>query len=258
MTISPLSLAAELTQQGKPCAMVTVIRTSGSVPRHAGSKMLVDAQGNLLAGTIGGGLMEGRVLQVAAQSIRTGQPVMLTEQLVDPASGDAGVCGGTVELFIEPLLTTPTLIVAGAGHVGRALVHLAKWSGFRTVITDDRPELCTPAVCPDADVFLPGPLGEQLAKIDLTPQTYIALVTRGFPIDVEVLPMLLKSPVAYIGVIGSRRRWATAKQALLDKGVTEADLARIHAPIGLEIHAETPEEIAVSIVAQLIGVRRRV
>lgn len=237
--------------------MVTVIRTSGSVPRHAGSKMLVDAQGMLLAGTIGGGLMEGRVLQAAAQCIRSGQTMLLTEQLVDPASGDAGVCGGTVELFIEPLLTTPTLIVAGAGHVGRALVHLAKWSGFRTVITDDRPELCTPTYCPDADVYLPGPLSEQLAKLDLTPQTYIALVTRGFPIDVEVLPMLLKSSVAYIGVIGSRRRWVTAKQALIDKGVTEAELARIHAPIGLEIHAETPEEIAVSIVAELISVKRQ-
>ncbi len=257
MTQSILSLATQYTQDGKPCALVTVIRTSGSVPRHAGSKMLVDMQGALLAGTIGGGMMESRVLHAAAQAIRTGKTLTMTETLVDPASGDAGVCGGTVEMFIEPLLTSPTLIVAGAGHVGRALIHLANWCGFRTVITDDRVELCNPQSCPDADVYLPGALAEQLAQIELTAQTYIALVTRGFPIDVVVLPMLLKSPVAYIGVIGSKRRWATAKQALLAQGVSEADLARVHAPIGFEIQAETPEEIAVSIAAEMIGVMRK-
>ena len=256
MTNTVISLAATLVQAGKPCALVTVIRTSGSVPRHAGSKMLVDGQGMLLAGTIGGGMMESRVLQAAAQAIRTGKSLTMTEQLVDPASGDAGVCGGTVEMFIEPLLTAPTLVVAGAGHVGRALIHLAKWCGFRTIITDDRIELCNPQSCPDADVYLPGPLAEQLAHIELTPHTYIALVTRGFPIDVAILPALLKSPVAYIGVIGSKRRWATAKQALLAQGLSEADLARVHAPIGFEIQAETPEEIAISIAAEMIGVMR--
>ncbi len=256
MTPSILSLAAQYTQESKACALVTVIRTSGSVPRHAGSKMLVDAQGNLLAGTVGGGMMERRMLQAAAQTIQTGKAITLTETLVDPASGDAGVCGGTVEVFIEPLLAAPTLIVVGAGHVGRALIHLAKWSGFRAILTDDRADLCNPQACPGADVYLVGPLAEQLATLDLTPQTYIALVTRGFPIDVSVLPDLLKSPVAYIGVIGSKRRWATARQALLAQGVSEADLSRVHAPIGVEIRAETPEEIAVSIVAEMIGVMR--
>lgn len=251
-----LRLAADLVAQQTPCALVTVIRTAGSVPRREGSKMLVGADGALLAGTVGGGEMESRALKTAQDIIRTGQPGTITIQLVDPASGDAGVCGGTAEMFIEPLLNTPTLLVAGAGHVGRALVHLAHWCGYRVIVTDDRAELCTPTACPGADVYLPGALNEQLAQVPLTPLTYIALVTRGYPLDVGVLPTLLASPAPYIGVIGSQRRWLTAKKALLAAGISEAELARVHAPIGLEIYAETPEEIAVSIMAEMIGTLR--
>ena len=242
--------------QGQPCALVTVIRTSGSVPRREGSKMLVGANAEVLGGTIGGGEMENRALKAGANAIHTGQATTLSVQLIDPASGDAGVCGGIVELFVEPLLGSPTLVVIGAGHVGKALVHLAKWCGLRVALMDDRAELCTPEAAPGADVYLPGPLSETLPQVQLTRNTCAALVTRGFPIDVNVLPMLLAAPVAYIGVIGSQRRWQTAKTALLANGVSEADLARVHAPIGLEIGAETPEEIAVSIVAQVIGVLR--
>lgn len=251
-----LGLAAQSIEQGKPCALVTVIRTSGSVPRHEGSKMLIGADGAILAGTIGGGELESRVIQHAQQSIADGRPCVVSYQLADLARGDPGICGGTVELFIEPLLPAPTLLVIGAGHVGRALVHLAKWCGFRVVLTDDRPELCTSEQCPGADVYLPGPLGQRLAEIPLTPNTYVALVTRGYPLDVHALPALLNSSVAYIGVIGSRKRWLTAAQELAAQGVSEAELGRVRAPIGLELNAETPEEIAVSIMAEIIMLRR--
>ena len=251
-----LKTAAEFVQRGSPCALCTIVRASGSVPRHAGSKLLVSADGSIIAGTIGGGEMESRVMAEATQAIRDGQTRLLTYQLADPASGDPGVCGGEVELFVEPLLPAPTLVIVGAGHVGRTLARLAHWSGFRVVITDDRAELCTPETVPDADEHLAGPLVEQLGRIELTPHTYVALVTRSSPIDVSVMPMLLRSPVAYIGVIGSRRRWLTTAQSLRELGVTDAELQRIHAPIGLEIQAETPEEIAVSIMAEIIKVRR--
>jgi xanthine dehydrogenase accessory factor len=254
--MSIFKLAADLAERGTPCAICTVVRASGSVPRHEGSKMLVGANGELLAGTIGGGEMESRALQLARDAIHDGKPRNVSYQLTDPASGDPGVCGGTVEVFIEPLLMQPTLLVIGAGHVGRALVHLAKWSGFRVVLADDRAELVTPALAPNADVYLAGALREQLSKIEFTPQTYVALVTRGYPIDVNLLPMLLQSPMPYIGVIGSKRRWLTAKQALIERGVNESDLARVHAPIGIELNAETPEEIAVSIMAEIISIRR--
>lgn len=251
-----LKVAAEHVEHNTPCALCTVVRASGSVPRHAGAKMLVDQHGNLIAGTVGGGEMENRVLAQAQDCITSGKSHLATYHLADPASGDAGVCGGTVDVFIEPLLTAPTLLVIGAGHVGRALIHLAKWSGFRVVVMDDRPEACTPGACPGADEYITAPLGDALSQVSLSPRTYVALVTRGVPLDVEAIPILLRAPVAYVGVIGSQRRWLTAVKALRELGISETALARIHTPIGLELGAETPEEIAVSIIAQVIGIRR--
>jgi len=255
-TIDVLKLAAEHTERGAPCVLCTIVRASGSVPRHAGSKLLVSGDGAILAGTIGGGEMESRVIAAAGQALRDGKSRLLTYQLADPSSGDPGVCGGEVEVFVDPLLPAPTLVIIGAGHVGRALAHVARWAGFRVVVTDDRPDLCSPAAIPDADAHLAGPLVEQIARITWTPLTYIALVTRSSAIDVSVLPALLCAPVAYVGVIGSRRRWLTTVEALRKAGVSDADLARVHAPIGLEIHAETPEEIAISIMAEIVQVRR--
>ena len=251
-----LQLATDLIQHNTPCVLCTVIRTSGSVPRHAGTKMLVGADGAMLAGTVGGGEMESRVIEQAKLSISDGKARLQSYQLANPQAGDPGVCGGEVEVFIEPLLTSPTLIIFGAGHVGRALTHLAKWSGFHVIVADDRAELCNPTACPGADEYLPGSIRETIGKLSLNPQTYVAMVTRGYPLDVEMLPQLLKTPAHYIGVIGSQRRWLTAAKALREKGIGEADLARIHAPIGLEINAETPEEIAISIMAEIIQARR--
>ena len=251
-----LQLATDLIQHNTPCALCTVVRTSGSVPRHAGTKMLVGADGAMLAGTVGGGEMESRVIEQAKRALSDGKARLQSYQLANPQAGDPGVCGGEVEVFIEPLLTSPTLVIFGAGHVGRALTHLAKWSGFHVIVADDRAELCNPTACPGADEYLPGPMRETLGKLSLNPQTYVAMVTRGYPLDVEMLPLLLQTPTRYIGVIGSQRRWLTAAKALREQGIGEADLARIHAPIGLEISAETPEEIAISIMAEIIQARR--
>ncbi len=255
-TVDVLRIAAEHTGRGVACALCTVVRASGSVPRRAGSKLLVAEDGAIIAGTIGGGEMESRVIAQAVQSLRSGKPQLLTYQLADPSSGDPGVCGGEVAVFVEPLLPAPTLLIIGAGHVGRALARLARWAGFYVVVTDDRPDLCSPEAIPDADMHLAGPLTEQLARITWTPHTYVALVTRSSAIDVSVLPALLRTPVAYVGVIGSRRRWLTTVDALRQAGVAEADLTHVHAPIGLEIHAETPEEIAISIMAEIVQIRR--
>ena len=256
MSLDVLDRALALARAGTPCALCVVIHSSGSVPRRPGSKMLVGADGAILAGTIGGGVMEMRVIELARQAIADGEPRTGTFRLSDPAQGDAGVCGGTVDVFIEPMAAPPTVLVVGAGHVGRALVRLAAFAGFRAILSDDRIELCTPQVAPGADVYLAGPLPEQLEKVALSPRLYVALVTRGVAVDVEALPTLLRSPIAYIGVIGSKRRWITAVKALRDAGVSEAELARVRAPIGIEIHAETPEEIAVSIMADIIATRR--
>lgn len=251
-----LQLASELIRRNVPCALCTIIKTSGSVPRHPGAKMLVSENGSIVGGTVGGGSMESRVCDLAKQSLSSGKSTLIKYQLSDPRKGDPGVCGGEVEVFIEPLLMKPTILIIGAGHVGRALTYLARWSGFRVLLADDRPDLCTPEECPGADEYIKGALIQTLGQTKLTPQTFVALVTRGYPIDVEILPILLQSPASYIGVIGSQRRWLTTSKVLRERGLTDTDLARIHAPIGLEIAAETPEEIAISIMAEIVRVHR--
>ena len=255
-SMNPLALAAQMQERGEPCALCTVVRAAGSVPRHSGARMVVAADGAVAAGTIGGGEMESRAARAAAAAIRDGKPRLGTFTLVDPRQGDPGVCGGSVEVFIEPLAVPPILLVVGAGHVGRALVHLARWAGFSVIVADDRADLCTPEQCPGANEYLTGDIVAALDAHVLTPRTYAALVTRSYVQDVRLLPTLLAADLPYVGVMGSQRRWMSAQRELLAGGVSEERLAGVRAPIGLELQAETPEEIAVSILAEIIAVRR--
>lgn len=246
---------AKLEEENKAGALCTLIRSRGSTPRHSGSKMLVYPDGAIL-GTVGGGELENRVIAEARQSILDGKARLLEYNMVDPLRGDPGVCGGQVEVFVEPLLPRPTLVVIGSGHVGKAVAHLAHWLGFRVVLSDDRPDFCTAEAVPEADVYLPGPISELPERLEITPWTYLALTTRGVDIDVQGLPALLETPAAYIGVIGSKRRWAAARQQMLEMGVPAEQLERVRSPIGLELQAETPQEIAVSILAEIIMLRQ--
>jgi xanthine dehydrogenase accessory factor len=245
----------ELEQQNQPGALCTIIRSQGSTPRRSTSKMLVYASGKT-TGTVGGGELENRVIKEALEAIRTGQARLLEYSMTDPQRGDPGVCGGQLEVFVEPILPKPILIVVGAGHVGKAVVHLAKWLGFYVVVNDDRVEFCNSETTPDADEYLPVPMQELPNKTKITPWTYLVLTTRGSDVDVLGLPALLDTPAAYIGVIGSRRRWALTRKTLLEAGVSEAALARVRSPLGLELNAETPAEIAVSIMAEIIMLRQ--
>jgi xanthine dehydrogenase accessory factor len=252
----PVTIIRELADaidQGVAVASATVVRTSRSVPRHPGSRMLVYADGST-SGTIGGGEMEYRVRIEAAAALADGQPRMATYSLVDPGEGDPGVCGGEVDIYVEPHMPPSTMYVIGAGHVGRAVCDLAHWLGFRTVVWDDRDEIVTEIE--NADVTTSGPLGEAIEKHPITADTSVIMVTRNVPLDLELLPTLIATPARYIGLMGSRRRWETTRTSLLEAGVAESDLAKVHSPIGLEIHAETPEEIAVSIMAEVIGRHR--
>lgn len=246
---------AELESKNEAGALCVVVRHKGSTPRSAGSKMLVYPDGSIV-GTVGGGEMENRIIAEALQAIRDGRPRMLEYSLTDISRGDPGVCGGQVEVYVEPLQPRPTLVVIGAGHVGKAVAHLAKWLGFYVVVNDDRPEYCRPEAVPDADEYLPMPMAALPERLKITPATYLVLTTRGMNIDVEGLPALLDTPAAYIGLIGSQRRWALARKTLLERGVPAEKLDRVRSPIGLELNAETPEEIAVSILAEIIMLRR--
>jgi xanthine dehydrogenase accessory factor len=246
--------AVELEKSGEAGALCTIISSKGSTPRNAGTKMLVYQDGNI-SGTVGGGELENRVRGAALEAIADGRPRLLAYNMTDMARGDPGICGGQVEVYVEPILPAPAMLIIGGGHVGKAVSHLAKWLGFRVVVSDDRPEFCTPEANPDADAFLPVPMNQIPDHINITPQTFIVLTTRGVSVDVVGLPALISSPAAYIGVIGSRRRWTTTVKALTKAGVPAKDIKRIHSPIGLELSAETPEEIAVSILSEIIMIR---
>lgn len=243
-------------RDGKPAALATIIETQGSIPRHTGSKMLIYADASTV-GTIGGGAMESLVIKEALASLSDGQTRTKTYSLNNLEDGDPGICGGSATIFIEPLQLPATVVVIGGGHVGKALAELAKWAGFRVVLSDDRPEFCSESYVPGLDQYLVCKPGELTQHLSLNRQTYIAAVTRGLPVDVLLFPALLATDALYIGLIGSRRRWALTRKVLKEEhGIDDEQLARVHSPIGLELQAETPKEIAISILAEMIMIQR--
>lgn len=254
---SPSLLKELLTaqQQGESVVLATVVKARGSVPRHAGSKMLIYEDGRI-SGTVGGGEMEARVLAAAPDVLAEGKPRLLAYSLVEPERGDPGLCGGEMEVYMEPYLPPATVFIIGAGHVGQAVAELAHWLGYQVVVNDDREALLSEEVVPDADLLLPGSITDALAQRKITRNTFVLLLTRNVMIDREILPHLLETPAPYIGIIGSRRRWQHTRELLLEDGVAEEALAPFHSPVGLELNAETPAEIAVSIMAEIIMLRR--
>ena len=246
---------ARAVEDGRPVVLATVVNTRRSAPRHSGTKMLVYADGTT-AGTIGGGEMEARVIDAAAEVLSDRRPRLLEYALVDPQRGDPGVCGGEVEIYLEPYMPRHTVYVVGCGHVGRGVVDLAHWLGYRTVAIDDRPEMVTAEALPNADQRLAGSLADLDEKVP--EDASIVLVTRNTDLDVAALPNALSTPARYIGVMGSITRWRSVSSRLLEAGVTASDLERVHSPIGIEMNAETIEEIAVSIMSEIIQVNRAV
>ena len=254
MTVDIYQALAAIEKNNESAALCTVVKSIGSTPRHVGSKMLVYPDGKFV-GTVGGGDLEHRVLDEAWIAMGDGESRLLSYTMADPSRGDPGVCGGTVEVFVEPILPPAMIVVIGGGHVGKAVVHLAKWLGFRVAVSDDREEFSNPESVPGADAYYPVPMGTLTEHLNVTRQTYLVITSRGSPIDAAGLPSLLDSEAAYIGVIGSKRRWLTTVKALKEKGVSEEKLARVHSPMGIELNAETPEEIAVSTMAEILMLR---
>jgi xanthine dehydrogenase accessory factor len=243
-----LRLLSEAVADRRPVVLATITATDRSVPRRPGAKMLVFADGSTV-GTIGGGEMEARVRTEAAAVLGAGVPRTLSYTLLDPSTGDPGVCGGEVHLFLEPYMPPTRLLVIGAGHVGQAVVELAAWLELPTLVWDDRPEQLQ--VVHGAQQLFGGPIDEAAAAVDI--RTPVVLLTRNVAFDVQVLPVLLATPAPLVGVMGSARRWNTTVGRLREAGVTDAQLQRVRTPIGLEIGAESPKEIAVSVLAQIIA-----
>ena len=241
---------------GDPVALATIVDTEGSVPRHAGTKMVVRADGSML-GTVGGGKVEVAVQADALEALRLRRASTHRYVLQDPEGGDPGVCGGIMTVYLEPYMTPHTVYVIGAGHVGRAVVDLAHWLGYRTVVVDDRSELVSEEAMPNADVRFVGTVGDAIEAHPVTDQTSIVVVTRSHELDTSITPLLVDTPAPYIGVMGSKRRWEVTTDALRSGGLSEDSLLRIHNPIGIDIGAESVEEIAVSILSEVIAFNAR-
>ncbi|MEE9414254.1 MAG: XdhC/CoxI family protein [Acidimicrobiales bacterium] len=248
-------LAAAI-ERGESVVLATVVQSRRSVPRRPGAKMLIYSDGRIL-GTIGGGEMEHRVKLDAAEVLLDGKPRLSNYSLVDPSEGDPGVCGGEVDIYLEPYMPQTPLYVIGAGHVGHAVSDLAQWLGFKTMVWDDRSEVLETVVeAEHADVAMSGAIANAIEQHPVSADASIVVVTRNVALDLEILPHLLATPARYIGLMGSLRRWEKTRTGLAKMGIGDDDLDRVQAPIGVEIHAETPAEIAVSIMAAVIGNRR--
>jgi xanthine dehydrogenase accessory factor len=240
---------------GEPVALVTVVRTHGAAPCGPGTKLLVRADGTLL-GTLGGVSIDARIRADALHTLDSGEPAMLTYHL-DPDSGESvGSCGATLEIFVEPLRPEPRLLVAGSGYVAQALARLAVPLGWRVTLMDDRTEFVRSATLPEGVETLIGEMTEHLLERRPDPMTAIVIVTRGHRADQEVLRAALETTAGYVGMIGSVSKVRAIFRSLLRDGMTTETLARVHAPIGLDLRAETPDEIALSIAAELLLWRR--
>jgi len=244
--------------KGETIALVTIIETKGSTPREVGAKMVVGKDG-LIAGTIGGGITEAKVIEEVKQVLKRGKGKLLTYHLTkEQAALDEGaICGGDMKVFIDVLQPKEEVLIFGAGHIAICVSKLAKIGGFKVTVIDDRKEFANQDRFPKADEIIAEDTEKALNQLKITPSTYIIVVTRGHLKDKEVLASVVRSNAAYIGMIGSREKNATVFQHLEEQGISAQELKKVHAPIGMDIGAQTPEEIAVSIMAEIIQVRRK-
>jgi len=250
--------ALQAEEGGLAAALVTVVGTEGSTPQKAGAKMVVYADGRIV-GTIGGGCVEAEMTWRARQVIETRHAATASYDLTPDQAGEDGlVCGGRMQVFIEPILGTPTLCLFGAGHVAQPLARMAKAVGFRVEVADDRVKFANRTRFPDADAIVVDSFPEAAARMTLGRNSYAVVVTRGHNGDAGALQSVLGRELRFVGLLGSRPKMVHVFAELEERGVPPAELARVHCPLGIEIGAETPEEIAVSILAEMIAVRRGV
>lgn len=244
-----------LRREGRRAALATIVHTNGSIPSYESSRMLVREDGSI-AGTVGGGCVEAEVWAAAKEVIRAEAPRKMVFNLNNEASYDNGlICGGTLEIFVEPILPQPTLYIFGGGHVSMALARAAHTAGFAIGVVDDRESFANRERFPMAgDVYTS--FEEAFDKLKPNASTYMVIVTRGHRDDMRVLAWAARTAARYVGMIGSKRKVLSVFKALEKEGYAPEEFARVHAPVGLEIGALTPEEIAISIAAELIAIRR--
>jgi xanthine dehydrogenase accessory factor len=240
---------------GQRGALATIVHTNGSIPSYESSRMLVRDDGSI-AGTIGGGCVEAEVWAAAKEVMEKEAPRKMTFSLNNEASYDNGlICGGTLEVFVEPILPQPVLYLFGGGHVSMAVAKAAHSAGFAICVADDRESFANKERFPMAQEIYTS-YEDAFEKIHPHAATYLVIVTRGHKEDMRVLAWAVRTEARYLGMIGSKRKVLSVYHALENQGYKPEEFERVYAPMGLEIGALSPEEIAVSIVAELIAVRR--
>lgn len=247
-----LEAALQATRTGETVALAIIVRAQGSTPRATGAKMLVFRDGSI-KGALGGGEMEQRVIEEAKAALETGQPRLIHYTFREVEQGDVGVCGGENDVYVDVIGPSKELLIVGAGHVGQAVAELGAFLGMDCVVLDNRAEYANPGRFPRARQIIVGEVGQELSKYPISRQSYVVIVTRGHLQDSEALAAVIHSPAAYIGMIGSRRKTTRVYEMIKAQGIGQELLERVHAPIGLDIGAETPEEIAISILGQIIS-----
>jgi xanthine dehydrogenase accessory factor len=251
-----LDALSQALARGESVALVTIIRAHGSTPQRVGAKMLVFADGRTV-GTIGGGCYEHDAFWKARSALESRKSDVIHYELNDDLAEETGlICGGQMDVFIEPIEPAPRLYLLGAGHVGYQLGQIAPSVGFRLHVADDREKFANATRFPAADEIVVEDLAEWATRAGIPASSFVVVLTRGHRQDLDVLRALADRDFRYVGLIGSRAKVARLTTALLEAGVSADWIQRLHAPIGFDIGAISPEEIAVSILAELIAVRR--
>ena len=246
-----------LRREKRRAAMATIISVRGSIPSFQSAKMLVRDDGSIL-GTIGGGCVEAEVWQAARQVMESERPQTLSFDLNHDPKYDTGlVCGGTLEIYIEPVLPVPHLYLFGGGHVALHVYKIARIAGFDVTVIDDREEYANRERFPEARDVYADDFERVCAQLAPAADDYVVISTRGHKGDMRVLRWAVETGVRYLGMIGSERKWFAIAKELEAEGIVAEKLERVHSPVGLDIGAVTPEEIAVSIVAEMIAARRQ-
>jgi xanthine dehydrogenase accessory factor len=245
-----------LRRLGQKCAVATIVQVNGSIPSYESAKMLVREDGSML-GTIGGGCVEAEVWNAAREVIETEKPRHLTFSLGQDAAYDNGlICGGQLNIFVEPVTPQPRAYIFGGGHVSKSISRIANMAGFSTVVVDDREAFANAERFPEAEATYAEPYEEVFAKLPVTSSSYLIIVTRGHRDDMRVLRWAVTTEARYIAMIGSKRKTISVVHELEKEGLPRDLFKNVFAPMGLEIGAETPEEIAISVVAEMIALRR--
>jgi xanthine dehydrogenase accessory factor len=246
----------KLRQEGRRGAVATIVSAQGSIPSFKTAKMLVRDDGSI-SGTIGGGCVEAEVWQAAREVMESEKPRNLSFDLNQNPKYDTGlICGGTLDIFLEPILPAANLYIFGAGHVALNLYKMANIAGFDVTIIDDRDTYANRERFPEAKDVIAEDFDQAMVRVKPNDSAYVVIVTRGHRDDMRVLRWAVQSSARYIGMIGSKRKTIAIFNELTKEGVAENLFDRVHAPVGLDIGAVTPEEIAIAITAELISIRR--